>query len=81
MTREEITALAESHARNTGLTEGSPAWYYAVMKFEVLIETDLEILHDMFAGPVYVPPLHGAVDLSVPKRRRYWKKVKFTDGS
>ena len=81
MTSDEIRALAEKHARNTGLIEGSSDWYYAVMMFEIQIEIDLELLHDMFAGPVYVPPLPGAANLDAPKRRRYWKKVRFTDGS
>ena len=34
-----------------------------------------------YMGKLLVPDLPGAANLDAPKRRRYWKKVKFTDGS
>jgi len=34
-----------------------------------------------YTGKIIVPDLPGAVNFDAPKRRRYWKKVKFTDGS
>jgi hypothetical protein len=76
MTHEEIRALAEQHARNAGYTPESREWWVKVMTFEIQIEIDLELL-SLMAGPVYVPPLPGAVDFHAKKKRRYWKKVKF----
>jgi len=67
--------LAEQHARDAGYTPESREWWAEVMTFEIQIEIDLEILSLMFAGPVRVPPLPGAVDFHTKKRRRYWKKV------
>jgi hypothetical protein len=82
VTRDEITAQAEKTATEIGLTPGTANWYRQVCIEEARIEIDLQILHDMLAGPIFVPPLPGAPNFEECKpRRRYWKKVKFTDGS
>jgi hypothetical protein len=81
VTREEITALAQKHARNAGHVEGTADWYYAVMVFECQIEVDLELLHDILAVQAFTPPKVSSPYDGSQKRRRYWKKVRFTDGS